>query len=63
MTDGDVHAARERLGQHVRTTPCVHSRTLSTLFGCELFLKLENLQFTASFMERGAHDARLKDGV
>ena len=54
MVDGDVHAARARLGEHVRTTPCVHSRTLSDLFGCELYLKLENLQFTASFKERGA---------
>jgi threonine dehydratase len=32
----------------------VHSRTLSRLTGAEIFLKFENLQFTASFKERGA---------
>jgi threonine dehydratase len=35
-------------------TPCVESRTLSQLAGCQVFLKFENLQFTASFKERGA---------
>ncbi len=35
-------------------TPCLPSRTLSALVGCEVFLKFENLQFTASFKERGA---------
>ncbi|TMH06667.1 MAG: threonine ammonia-lyase, partial [Betaproteobacteria bacterium] len=33
---------------------CVPSRTLSAIAGCEVFLKFENLQFTASFKERGA---------
>ncbi len=50
----DVEAARVRLGAAVRKTPCVHSTTLSALLGCTVFLKLENLQFTASFKERGA---------
>ncbi len=35
-------------------TPCLHSRTLSDIAGCEVFLKFENLQFTAAFKERGA---------
>ena len=35
-------------------TPCLHSRTLSQLTGVEVWLKFENLQFTASFKERGA---------
>ncbi|MDB5575401.1 MAG: threonine dehydratase [Bradyrhizobium sp.] len=35
-------------------TPCVESQTLSAITGCTLFLKFENLQFTASFKERGA---------
>ncbi len=35
-------------------TPCVLSQTLSAITGCELYLKFENLQFTASFKERGA---------
>ena len=45
---------RRRLRGHVLETPCLPSRTLSTLAGCEVFLKFENLQFTASFKERGA---------
>ena len=43
-----------RLQGEISDTPCLHSRTLSTLAGCELYLKFENLQFTASFKERGA---------
>ena len=35
-------------------TPCVESRTLGQIIGCRVFLKFENLQFTASFKERGA---------
>ncbi len=35
-------------------TPCVESRTLGQILGCRVFLKFENLQFTASFKERGA---------
>jgi threonine dehydratase len=38
----------------VLDTPCVESRTLSQMAGCQVFLKFENLQFTASFKERGA---------
>ena len=43
-----------RLRGEVVDTPCMPSRTLSALLGCEVFLKFENLQFTASFKERGA---------
>ncbi len=50
----DVRRAAARLSGQVLTTPCVESRTLSELAGCQLFLKFENLQFTASFKERGA---------
>ncbi len=49
-----VHAAAERLAGEIVDTPCMPSRTLSALTGCEVFLKFENLQFTASFKERGA---------
>jgi threonine dehydratase len=38
----------------VLDTPCVESRTLGQIVGCQVFLKFENLQFTASFKERGA---------
>src|SRR6185436_10588402 len=50
----DVRAAARRLEGAIEKTPLVHSRTLSALTGAEVFLKLENLQFTASFKERGA---------
>jgi len=50
----DIRAAAERLHGQVLDTPCVPSRTLSAIAGCEVFLKFENLQFTASFKERGA---------
>ncbi len=50
----DVRAAAARIAGAVERTPCLLSRTLSRLAGCEVFLKFENLQFTASFKERGA---------
>ena len=50
----DIRAAAERLRGEIIATPCMPSRTLSALTGCEVFLKFENLQFTASFKERGA---------
>ncbi len=51
---GDIREAATRLRGEVSETPCPHSRTLSAICGCEVFLKFENLQFTASFKERGA---------
>ncbi|MGM9427326.1 threonine ammonia-lyase [Hydrogenophaga sp. MI9] len=50
----DIDAAAARLSGQVLDTPCVESRTLSQLTGCRVFLKFENLQYTASFKERGA---------
>src|SRR5687767_11864330 len=50
----DVRAAAGRIAGAVEHTPSVHSRTLSRLTGARVFLKFENLQFTASFKERGA---------
>jgi threonine dehydratase len=49
-----IEAAAQRLAGQVLDTPCVESRTLSQLTGCQVFLKFENLQYTASFKERGA---------
>ena len=54
LTIDDIRAAAERLRGEIVDTPCMPSRTLSALTGCEVFLKFENLQFTASFKERGA---------
>ena len=50
----DVLAARERLGDAVYYSPCPHSIMLSALTGQQVYLKLENLQMTGSFKERGA---------
>ena len=54
VTLASIRAAAERLRGHIEETPCVHSRTLSQITGAEVYLKFENLQFTASFKERGA---------
>jgi len=49
-----VQAAAARLHGQLLRTPCVASRTLSDITGAQIYLKFENLQFTASFKERGA---------
>jgi threonine dehydratase len=50
----DIEAAAARLAGQVLDTPCLESKTLSQIVGAQVFLKFENLQFTASFKERGA---------
>jgi len=50
----DVLAARERLRGSIYDSPCPHSIMLSALTGQQVYLKLENLQMTGSFKERGA---------
>ncbi|MPM96354.1 Pyruvate kinase [bioreactor metagenome] len=50
----DVRLAAERLRGNILLTPCTYSRTLSRITGAEVYLKFENLQFTAAFKERGA---------
>ena len=50
----DIEAAAQRLAGQVLDTPCVESKTLGQIIGAQVFLKFENLQFTASFKERGA---------
>ncbi|HVG26325.1 MAG TPA: threonine ammonia-lyase [Acidobacteriaceae bacterium] len=54
LTLADIHAARQRLNGSIYKTPCARSETLSRLTGQNIFLKLENLQMTGSFKERGA---------
>ena len=54
ITVDDVHAAARTISGAVERTPTRHSRTLSDISGCEIWLKFENLQFTASFKDRGA---------
>jgi threonine dehydratase len=50
----DIERASACLQGRILATPCVESRTLSDIVGAQVFLKFENLQFTASFKERGA---------
>ena len=50
----DITRAAVRLQGHLLRTPCVASQTLSEISGAQVYLKFENLQFTASFKERGA---------
>jgi threonine dehydratase len=54
ITLRDVERARDRIAGQIARTPCRHSRTLSEIAGCDVWLKFENLQFTAAFKERGA---------
>lgn len=49
-----VFEAAAALKGHIVETPCLFSRTLSRICGCDVWVKFENLQFTASFKERGA---------
>jgi threonine dehydratase len=57
LTLADVRAAAERIAGKVVHTPTLHSRTLSQIAGCDIWIKFENLQFTAAYKERGALNA------
>jgi threonine dehydratase len=50
----DIQTAAALIQPALVRTPTRHSRTLSEIAGCEVWLKFENRQFTASFKERGA---------
>jgi threonine dehydratase len=54
LTFAQIEAAAERLKGQIERTPCHHSRTLSQITGAEIWVKFENLQFTAAYKERGA---------
>ncbi|HWU92387.1 MAG TPA: threonine ammonia-lyase [Sphingomicrobium sp.] len=53
-TIDDIRAAAQRIEGAVIRTPMLVSRTLSEIIGAEVWLKFENLQFTAAYKERGA---------
>ena len=53
-TVDDIHAAAKRIDGAVVRTPMLVSKTLSEIIGAEVWLKFENLQFTAAYKERGA---------
>ena len=70
VTLEDVEFAAARIGDAVVHTPCLRSETLSRIAKADVWVKFENLQFTASFKERGAlntllqlSDAEKKRGV
>ncbi|VAV86922.1 Threonine dehydratase, catabolic @ L-serine dehydratase, (PLP)-dependent [hydrothermal vent metagenome] len=70
ITFEDVQRAAKALKGAIVATPLNISRTLSKMTGAEIYLKFENLQFTASFKERGAlnklvnlSDAQKQKGV
>jgi threonine dehydratase len=50
----DIEQAYERIKDQIYLSPCAHSEMLSKMLGCQLYLKLDNLQMTGSFKERGA---------
>ncbi len=54
VTIADIRAAAAVLAGQVENTPMRRSRTLSAITGAEVWIKFENMQFTASFKERGA---------
>ncbi|UYY58353.1 threonine ammonia-lyase [Sphingomonas sp. S2-65] len=56
----DVHAAQARISGSIVRTPTLISRTLSELTGATVYLKFENLQFTAAYKERGALNTLLQ---
>jgi len=56
----DIRAAAARLKGHIERTPMRHSRTLSEITGAEVWVKFENLQFTAAYKERGALNTLLQ---
>ena len=60
LTLADVEAAATRIRGAVVRTPTMHSITLSEISGADIWLKFENLQFTAAFKERGALNALLQ---
>jgi len=54
LTFAQIEAAADRVRGQIERTPCHHSRTLSEITGAEIWVKFENLQFTAAYKERGA---------
>ena len=60
VTVADIEAARERIRGGIYESPCVESIPLSKLTGAHVFCKLDYLQRTGSFKERGARNALLQ---
>jgi len=60
VTLADIRAARRRISGGVVVTPCPASIPLSEMTGARIYCKLDNLQRTGSFKERGARNALLR---
>src|SRR6478752_6342253 len=60
VTLADIRSARRRIAGGVVVTPCPESIPLSEITGARIFCKLDNLQRTGSFKERGARNALLR---
>ena len=59
LTLEDIKAARTRIRDRIYHSPCPHSYMLSRRCGCEIYCKLDHLQVTGSFKERGARNKLL----
>ena len=59
ITLEDIRAAGARIRGAVYRSPCPYSLSLSRLSGCEIYCKLDHLQLTGSFKERGARNKLL----
>jgi threonine dehydratase len=60
LTIADIEAARARIAGGIYESPCVESVPLSQLTGAHVYCKLDYLQRTGSFKERGARNALLR---
>ena len=56
----DVQQARQRIGNLFQVTPLAYSEKLGAMADCRLYLKLENLQTTGAYKERGAFSRMLR---
>ncbi len=63
VTLRDIRAAQRRIAGGIVVTPCAESIPLSEITGARIFCKLDNLQRTGSFKERGARNALLRLGA
>src|SRR5436853_2563997 len=59
VTLQSIRAAHERIRDAIYHSPCPYSLSLSRLCGCEIYCKLDHLQLTGSFKERGARNKLL----
>ena len=60
VTLSDIRAAQRRIAGGIYVSPCPESIPLSEITGCRIVCKLDNLQRTGSFKERGARNALLR---